>query len=192
MQINKKEIVDSEDFFHLSDEEWTSHKNEKWGMIGEKIITQAVKTLYKKRDGWIVDCNKFGKLSTYKMGSGMDIVVTKKSTNEMEIAIEVKNFKAQKRAYGIDFVEKQVLSRRKYKSRPALLVMTYSKLLTKKAKELLHKEGWAVLYLEKRIYHFEHWTDVYPLAEKIREAIQNAKKIHEEKIADPQTKSKVL
>ena len=64
------------------------------GKTGEKIIARAVKKLYKKKKGWIMHCNKFGKLSEYKIGQGMDITV------EKEVAIEVKNYKTQKRAYG--------------------------------------------------------------------------------------------
>jgi len=146
-----EEIIETELHFHLGSKEWTSHKNEYWGKVGEKITARAVKTLYKKKNGWIVKCNKFGKLSEYKYNNGMDITV------EKEIAIEVKNFKIQPRAYGLDFVKAEVLSRRADKTLPALLVMTYSKLLTQASKELLTKEGWAVPYLEDRIVNLKDW-----------------------------------
>src|SRR4030067_2200946 len=168
LKLSNEEIIETEDCFHLSPEEWTSHKNEYWGKTGEKIIARAVKTLYKKKKGWIVHCNKFGKLTEYKINEGRDIHV------EEEVAIEVKNFKIQKHPYGLDLIKAKVLSRRIDKTLPALLVMTYSKLLTKASKKLLLKEGWAVLYLEERIVNTKDWKKVYPLAQKLKIAIPEA------------------
>lgn len=176
-----KSFEEDEDCFRLSEDDWTSHKNEDLGKTGEKIMARAVRVLYKKRDGWIIHCNKFGKLAQYKIGEGMDITV------EKEVAIEVKNFNKQKRSYGLDFIETKVLSRRTDKTLPALLVMTYSNLLTKAAKKLLLKEGWAALYLEHVIVNLKDYKEIYLLAEKIKNAIAEAKKIHKDKIAEPQT-----
>ena len=178
-----EEIIETEEYFHLSTEKWTSHKNEYWGKTGEKIIARAVKTLYKKKKGWIVHSNKFGKLSDYKINQGMDITI------EKEVAIEVKNFKAQKRAYGLDFVKAEVLSRRTDRTLPALLVMTYSNLLTKVSKELLAQEGWAVLYLEQRIANLKDWNEVYLYARKLKIAIAEAKTIHKQKLSSTKTQT---
>ena len=184
MKLNDEEIIETEECFRLPSQEWTSHKNEYWGRTGEKIVARAVKTLYKKKKGWIVHCNKFGKLSEYKNGEGMDITV------EKEVAIEVKNYKFQKQPYGLDTVTKKVLSRRTDKTLPALLVMTYSKLLTKASKKLLLKEGWAVLYLEERIVNTRDWKEIYPLAQKLKIAIADAKAIHKQKLSS--TKNQTL
>ena len=179
-----EEIIETEEYFHLS-EEWTSYKNEYWGKTGEKIIARAVKTLYKKKKGWIVHSNKFGKLSDYKYNEGMDITV------EKEVAIEVKNWNYREgfRSYGIMSVKRDILARRTNKNLPALLVMTYSKLLTSKAKKLLLKEGWATLYLEHRIVNTKDWKEVYPLAQKLKIAIAEAKAIHKQKLSSTKTQT---
>jgi hypothetical protein len=178
-----EEIVEAEAYFHLGSEEWTSHKNEYWGKTGEKIVARAVKTLYKKKNGWIVHCNKFGKLTDYKINDGMDITV------EKEVAIEVKNFKQQKKPYGMDLIVREVLSRRTDKTLPALLVITYNKLLTKASKQLLAQEGWAVLYLEQRIVNTKDWKEIYPLAQKLKIAIAEAKTIHKQKSSSTKTQT---
>jgi hypothetical protein len=183
LKLNDEEIIENEDYYRLPKEEWTSYKNEQLGKTGELIIACAVKTLYKKKNGWIVHCNKFGGLSEYKINCGMDITV------EKEVAIEVKNFNRQKRSYGLDFVETKVLSRRKDKTLPALLVMTYSNLLTKASKKLLLKEGWAVLYLEHVIVNLKDWKEIYPLAQKLKIAIAEAKAIHKQKLSSTKNQS---
>jgi hypothetical protein len=180
-----EEIIETEEHFHLGSEEWTSHKNEYWGKTGEKIMARAVKTLYKKKDSWIVHCNKFGKLSDYKYNEGMDITI------EKEVAIEVKNWNYKKgfRSYGIESVKRDILARRTNKNLPVLLVMTYSKLLTPKAKELLAQEGWAVLYLEQRIVNLNDWKEVYLYARKLKIAIAEAKAIHKQKLSSTKTQT---
>jgi hypothetical protein len=178
-----EEVIETEPHFHLGSEEWTSHKNEYWGKVGERITARAVKTLYKKKNGWIVKCNKFGIFSEYKYNEGMDITVLN------EVTIEVKNWKHQKKPYGLASTKRDILARRTDKTLPALLVMTYSKLLTQASKELLTKEGWAVLYLEDRIVNLKDWKEVYPYARKLKIAIAEAKALHKQKLSSTKTQT---
>ena len=147
------------------------------GKMGQTVFDATLKSVFKARDDYYIKCDHSKTQKEYCCGYGMDsIVQDKKDSYKALTAFEVKNLSYQDRPYGTDFVRRHVLPRAEGLDCLKVLVITYKKLLTKAAIELLSQEGWTILEIGERLTYefFKNLKKLYSLAAKIKKAIAPA------------------
>jgi hypothetical protein len=173
-----------EEVYVLGNDNFFTRENIKQGKDGEKVCLGALRTQFKVRDGYRIKHNDFGTQYQYCSGHGMDLKIYEfDSMSDIErliAVIEIKNLSDQSKPYGIDFVLLKVLPRAEGIPSfiPKILLITYIKLLTKSAIELLHQEGWVIVETGEVLTseYFQDLKKLYCLGAKIKSAIDTANK----------------
>jgi hypothetical protein len=147
---------------------------------GEKVNKAAVQINFKRTNGYHIKANPFNDQYRYCCGKDMDLIIQDMTEGYKTIAaIEVKNLAEQNRPYGTDFVKRHVLPRAKDIDPFTLkiLVITFKKLLTKAAIDILQREGWAIIEVGERITYefFRDMPKLYALAARIKAVIPSRK-----------------
>jgi hypothetical protein len=111
-------------------------------ILHERFDFQVLKTLFSAKNGYEIIHNNWDK-KHYSYGSGVDIRILKRDENgrlKPDTAIESKGWNDYKdRNYGVDTAEDEILDRfRDVMNFPIkICIITYSKLLTRKAQDFL-------------------------------------------------------
>jgi hypothetical protein len=128
--------------------DYFTRENLYYGRLGEQVTTQAIKTQFKAKDGFKVKHNSFGTQYEYCCSHGIDITIT---GDKKPVYIEVKNLKQQPKPYGTDYVKRHIKPRFEGLEGIKILVITYLKLLTLEARQLLLHEGISILATGQRL-----------------------------------------
>jgi hypothetical protein len=147
------------------------------GALGEKVVYSALKHVFKRKNGYNIKANQFNNQYQYCCGQGMDLTLQNMQKGYANIAcFEVKNLKMQNKPYGTDYALKHILSRAKTLTVNDLkvLIITYKKLLTQNALQLLKLNGWLIVEVgELLTSSFFKTNKLYALATKIKNILVN-------------------
>jgi hypothetical protein len=171
-EIKMQSLAEYEDFdYYVLGRDYFTHENLYHGKTSEKIVVDALKTKFKKRDGYMIKHNPFNSQYRYACAKGIDIPVYFEETQIAEI--EVKGLADQPKPYGTDYVYRHILPRFSKTNCVKILVITYEHLLTKKAKDILEQHGIIIFEIGYRLTTsiYQNLKQLYSLGSALHKLI---------------------
>jgi len=131
-------------FYDSNDKSYSKHAIY-LGILGEKCVHAVLKRIYPKKKGFIVKHPEWNE--DYPNDNSFDISVTSQDGKRL-LDGEAKNWKKQPRTYGVDTVQKQIISRFiTSTARLKILFISYLELLTEEAISLIQESGILIIEL---------------------------------------------
>jgi hypothetical protein len=151
-----------------------THENLYTGKTGERVISSAVATQYKAKDGFTVRHNNFNSEYEFSCSSGLDVKLFE-GCRELA-SFEVKNWQKQPKPYGTETTKEQILSRFDHCGGGIkILIITFMSLLTKEGIRLIEQAGILIFEIGELLTtaFYQDLKKLYSLGNRLKKAIQN-------------------